>query len=146
MDYFEKHIDKVNFKGIAYREIKTINDYSMLENEVRKLLETGNKTQFLIDAENLKNESVEEKERNLSVNLPLVMSLSFGVWSFILGIIFGGVDKIIAISWGYITCFVIYFLLVAYLAIRTDNILKLHTRKIVFYDTICRIINGTSDI
>lgn len=146
MDFFEKRIVKVNFNGITYKEIRNTNDYIMLEDEVRKLLEKGDKTQFLIDAENLKNESVEEKERNLSINLPLAMSLLFGTTSLILGIIFGGVDKFIAIIFGNIICVVVNLGLVVYFVGRTDNILKLYTRKIVFYDTICRIISGTSDI
>ncbi|MGN0318158.1 MAG: hypothetical protein ACI4E1_09545 [Lachnospira sp.] len=85
MNYYQKNIIKVNFYGIEYRKISNINDYSILENEVEGVLSKGNKAQFLIDAENLCNSAKEEKDRSMCINLPLCISLIFGICAFVLG-------------------------------------------------------------
>lgn len=89
MNYYQKNVNALEFYGVKYREIKNVNDYAILENEIKGLLECGNKVQFMIDVENRKNESIEYKDTNMTIYFSLVSSLVFGLVSIIMGMLMG---------------------------------------------------------
>lgn len=142
MSYYTKQINKIKFYEIKYREIKNINDYSILKKEVEELLSKGNKEQFLIDVKNFRNTATEEKDRSMCINLPLVISLLFGISAFVLGIIMRSTQNICTFIIEYAVCLILYIFVVWLLVNRANSILKLYSKKIIFYDTICKMIKG----
>lgn len=142
MGFYSKHIDKVHFYGIKHREINNVNDNFILENEIKDVMAKGNKLQFLIDAENLRNQSLEEKDRSMNINFAIVVSLLFGLISLAMGIFFEPTKEIPTFLIKYSVCLVIYITVVWVLVKRANEILKLYNAKIIFFDTICKIIRG----
>ena len=137
--YYSKHIAEVTFHNIQYREIKNVDDYINLEKEIWSVVK-DNRAQFLIDAENLKDQSIEEKDKSMIINFSLSASLVFGVISLVMGTLFGTIAGIVSF-FAYISiCMFAVFLLVE----TTNDILKFRNRKIIFYETICQIIRGGS--
>lgn len=95
MSFYSEHIKNIEFYGVKYRKINNINDRYMLEKEVKDVLVNGNREQFLIDAENMKNQSLEEKDISMSINFSLVTSSMFGLISLVFGAILGQAKNII---------------------------------------------------
>ena len=93
--YYSKHIVEVTFHNIQYREIKNVDDYINLEKEIWSVVK-DNRAQFLIDAENLKDQSIEEKDKSMIINFSLSASLVFGVISLVMGTLFGTIAGIVS--------------------------------------------------
>ncbi len=55
-------LEKSDCSGIRYRDVKTIEDYEKLENEVKGLIKNKGKKKCLFEAEKKKKEFLEEKE------------------------------------------------------------------------------------
>lgn len=142
MNYYDEEISKIDFYGIKYITIKTVNDYIFLEREIDNLLAKLNKNECLITAENLKNMASEEKERSISVHFPLTMSLLFGICAFVLGCLFSNPGGLGRFMLSYIICIAMYFIVVVLLLNRANMILNIRNKKITFYDTICKIIRN----
>ena len=96
------------------------------------LLEKGNKMQFLIDAENMKNESLEKKEISTTVCFSLVSIMLFGIVSFVMKEVFWEECYIIKIA--------LNILAIHILVNTTKFNARLSNKKIIFYDTISKII------
>ena len=141
--YYSKHIAEVTFHNIQYREIKNVDDYINLEKEIWSVVK-DNRAQFLIDAENLKDQSIEEKDKSMIINFSLSASLVFGVTSLVMGTLFGTIAGIVSFFRIYILDIAICMFAVFLLVETTNDILKFRNRKIIFYETICQIIRGGS--
>lgn len=142
MSYYTKQINKIEFYEIEYKEIENINDYFYLKNKVEEVLSKGNKEQFLITAENLRNTAIEEKDRSMCINFPLAISFLFGISAFVLGIIMWEIQNMCTFLLAYGLCIVLYIFIVWLLVKRADSILKLYSKKVIFYDTICKMIRN----
>lgn len=140
MSYYNEEMSKINYYGIKYMEIKDINDYVILERGVADLVANGDKRQFLISAINLKNKAIEEKDNRLSVHLPLVSSMLFGIGSSALTLFNINGDSLWNFTWGYALSIGVYSIIVCIILKRAETILKIRNKKIVFYDTICEMI------
>lgn len=75
--------------------IKNVDDYINLEKEIWSVVK-DNRAQFLIDAENLKDQSIEEKDKSMIINFSLSASLVFGVISLVMGTLFGTIAGIVS--------------------------------------------------
>lgn len=140
MNYYDKQMEKIDYYGIKYIFISSVYDYNKLKKEIDTILLSKDKTQCVIVAENSLNQVKGEKDKSLCINLPLVISLLFGISGLVLGFIFGkvgGIEDFISV---YVVAIVIYIFILLFIIKRAQVILDVHNRKIVFYDTICRII------
>lgn len=142
MSYYNEEVSKINYYGIKYREIKDINDYVILEREVDNLVANGNKRQLLISAINLKNKAIEEKDNKLSVHLPLVSSMLFGIGASALTLFNINGNSLWNFIKGYGLSIIVYFIIVCIMLKKAEIILKVCNKKIVFYDTICEMIKN----
>lgn len=142
MSYYNEEVSKINYYGIKYREIKDINDYVILEREVDNLVANGNKRQLLISAINLKNKVIEEKDNKLSVHLPLVSSMLFGIGASALTLFNINGNRLWNFIKGYGLSIIVYFIIVCIMLKKAEIILKVCNKKIVFYDTICEMIKN----
>ena len=146
MSYFTKHIDEVaevEFHKIRYRKIEKSKDYFILEKEIKNLVANENKVELLIEAENLRNKSEEEKDISMSINLPLMISLGFGISAYVISVYSINIKSIGLVDFFYyILCICIYMSVVWLIVTRAKSILELQNKKFVFYDTIYRIIKG----
>lgn len=140
MSYYDKQINKIDYYGIKYIFINNVNDYKNLKKDIDNILLNMDKTQCIIDAENSLNQVKDEKDKSLCINLPLVISLLFGIAGAFLGFIFGKVGGIKDFISVYVVAVVIYIFILFLIIKRARKILDVYNRKIVFYDTICRII------
>lgn len=142
MSYYNEEVSKINYYGIKYREIKDINDYVILEREVDNLVANGNKRQLLISSINLKNKAIEEKDNKLSVHLPLVSSMLFGIGASALTLFNINGNSLWNFIKGYGLSIIVYFIIVCIMLKKAEIILKVCNKKIVFYDTICEMIKN----
>ena len=137
MSFCSKHIKNIEFYGVKYRKINNINDRYMLEKEVKDALVNGNREQFLIDAENMKNQSLEEKDVSMSINFSLVMSFMFGIVSLVFGVFLGKAQDIISFYVVYLVSIGLNMVVIFLLVNRARDILKYMNDKILFYSEIC---------
>ena len=125
MNYYDEEISKIDFYGIKYVDIKTVNDYIFLEKEIDNLLAKLNKNECLITAENFKNMA------SISIHFPLTMSLLFGICAFVLGCLFSNPGGLGRFMFSYIICIAMYFIVVALLLNRANMILNIRNKKII---------------
>lgn len=140
MNYYDKQMEKIDYYGIKYIFIESVYDYNKLKKKIDTILLNNDKTQCVIDAENSLNRVKDEKDKSLCINLPLVISLLFGISGLVLGFIFGKVGGIKDFISVYVVTILIYILILFLIIKRAQVILDVHNRKMVFYDTICRIL------
>lgn len=146
MSFYTKEISKINFAGIKYRKINNINDYFLMEKEVRELISCGDKKQFWINAENLKNSAIEEKEISINACFPLVSSFLFSIGAFALGFISAASanDGICEFITKYIVAVITYLIIIVIIVRHYDIIIKVRNKKITFYKTICEMIKANN--
>ena len=143
MKYIDKEMSKIDFYGIKYRKIKDVNDYSLLKSEIDHLLKEGDKKQYLISAENSKIKAEYEKDKSMNINLSLAQSLLFCICGYICGYLGGGKTyEILEFIKGFIICFALAFFIVWLIIMRAQVVLNAKNKKIIFYDTICRILKN----
>lgn len=145
MSFYSKNIKCVEFYGVKYRKINNINDSNMLKKEVEDILVNGNREQFLIDAENMKNKTLEEKDISMNINFSLVCSFVFGIISLVFGFLFGKVQNIASFYIAYIAAISANMIVIWLLVTRTREIFKLMNDKILFYETVCKIIENNNN-
>ncbi len=136
MGYFEKEIQKINFYGIQYREINDINDYLFLKKEINELFKNIDKKQGLITAKNSYKSAEKEKEKSLGINFPVAVSILFGLYGFVMGIIFSKVENV----WVIYVYIILAIIISAIIITRANKILKVRNNEINFFEVICEII------
>lgn len=141
MKYIDKEISKIDFYGIKYKEIKNVNDYSILKSEIDHLLKGNDKIEYLISAENNKIKAEYEKDKSMNINLSLVQSLLFCICGYVCGYYSSGkTSGVLGFIIDFIICFALAFFITCLIIKRAQVILDLKNKKIIFFDTICRII------
>lgn len=131
---------QVEFYGIKYKKVTNINDYCVLKKEVKGIVAYGDKNQFLIDVENMKNQSIEEKEKSMTINFSLVCSFVFGLISLLSSVLFGNIENVKSFVIAYVIVLVVNAIAIIWLVTRAKNILKLRNDKIIFYETLQKMI------
>lgn len=143
MKYIDKEISKIDFYGIKYSEINDVNDYSLLKSKIDHLLKEGDKRQYLISAENSKIKAEYEKDKSMNINLGLTQSLLFCICGYICGYLCGvKTYEILGFIIISIICFALAFFIVWLIIRKAQVVLVAKNKKIIFYDTICRIIKN----
>lgn len=141
MKYIDKEISKIDFYGIKYKEIKNVNDYSILKSEIDHLLKGNDKIEYLISAENNKIKAEYEKDKSMNINLSLVQSLLFCIYGYVCGYYSSGkTSGVLGFIINLIICSALAFFITYLIIKRAQVILDLKNKKIIFFDTICRII------
>lgn len=140
MKYYEDKIRNVEFYGIKYRKVTNINEYNVLEKEVKEIVSCGDKKQFMIEVENMKEQSLEEKDISMTINFSLVSTFLFGIISYVIGALFGTTKSISYFLFGYIVAIVLYMFLMTILVNRARDILRLCNDKAKFFELIRRMI------
>lgn len=145
-------LEKSDCSGIRYRDVKTIEDYEKLENEVKGLIKNKGKKKCLFEAEKKKKEFLEEKERNISVDFVLIGCFASTWMSYIVSlfsILIQSDDLEIVKDIILIASFIMLLIITVWVIDfeqKSANIgLKYSNLKVEFYETICEIIKNMPD-
>ena len=145
--FYKKNIQEVEFYGIKYRCITRVSEYTILEKEVTNLIDCSEVCQLKIDIENKIEEAKYERDASMGINLPIVI---FWIGLFIGSYITGYMSVLVRTENVGIPSALaeagIGLVIMCYLVVKGRDIHKYRCDKIIFFETIKKIIEHQKQI